>query len=85
MLEDYDKMISSYELFRCLQSSRYFSALKVIHEKKNKIKIPAEMSKNLMILHSYILVKVGNVTTTSLMYSQSVNVTVTCVDRFTLD
>ena len=26
--------------------------------KKNKIKIPAEMSKNLMILHSYILVKV---------------------------
>ena len=28
--------------------------------KKNKIKIPAEMSKNLMILHSYILVKVGN-------------------------
>lgn len=26
--------------------------------KKNKIKIPAEMANNLMILHSYILVKV---------------------------
>ena len=38
--------------------------------KKNKIKIPAEMSKNLMILHSYILVKVERnrrVTSSALM------------------
>ena len=53
--------------------------------KKNKIKIPAEMSKNLMILHSYILVKVGNDNfSLSIILPRSVTSRLR-LNRFTLD
>lgn len=54
-----DWSVRGLDLFHCY-SRGFFKVLYIYLElEENKIKIPSEMTQNLMILHSYILVKVN--------------------------